>query len=91
MMGWELKELKLAANGRTASAFQFEIASLAGKDQPRCSISGDGVVFEDGRVRFNREPELKQALSGAGLSPQDCLSSLSCRVVEHALGARPAA
>jgi len=91
MTGWELTELKLAANGRTASAFQFEIASQGGADEPRRSISGDGVVFEDGRVRFNREPELRRAISGTGLSPEECLSGLSCRVVEHALGARPAA
>lgn len=91
MMGWELTELKLAANGRTASAFQFEISSNGRDEETRRTISGDGVVFEDGRVRYNREAELRQAISGAGIDPQGFLGALSCRVVEHALGSKPMA
>lgn len=85
MMGWEISELKLAANGRTASAFHFELAVNhvtmgAGK-----AISGDGVVFLDGRVWYNRENELKQVINSAGLDAEGCLSGLSSCIVEHAL------
>lgn len=91
MTGWELMELKLAADGRTASAFQFEIAADGGDESGQRTISGDGVVFEDGRVRYNREQDLRLALSSAGLDPQGCLGQLSCRVVEHAVAVKSAA
>jgi len=90
-MGWEILELKLATNGRTVSAFQFEIAAEGAGEAGRRTISGDGVVFEDGRVRYNREQELRLAISGAGIDPQGCLGQLSRRVIEHAVNVRSVA
>ena len=85
MMGWEISELKLAANGRTASAFQFEIAVQNETQDDGHAISGDGVVFHDGRVWYNREKELKQIINGTGLDAEGCLSGLSCQIIQHAL------
>jgi len=85
MMGWELNDLQLSANGRTASAFQFEIAVQNEAQDDGCAISGDGVVFHDGRVWYNREKELKHIISSTGLDAEGCLSGLSCHIVQHAL------
>ena len=85
MMGWEINELKLAANGRMASAFQFELAIQNKDNSESRAVSGDGVVFQDGRVWYNREQELKTMISSTGLDADGCLSGLSCRIIEHAL------
>ena len=89
MMRWTITEFELAHEGGLARPFQFEIIARTPVDSDRGILRGDGLLFSDGRVRFNRESNLKNFASGLGANDDDFLNALSEAITEEA-GLRPA-
>jgi len=76
MMGWELTNFRLDSQGCEACAFHFEVVFTGSLNQPECLYRGDGILINGGRVRVNREDDLKTALSGVGVDPQSFIQQL---------------
>lgn len=82
-MSWELARLELVDHGGAARTFQFEVLLAGTKQQAQCLVRGDGFVLDNGRVRFNREEELRSLIYAAGSNPQHFLDYLGTRVIEE--------
>lgn len=78
--GWDITECHVERAGAAAQVFNFELALYGSEDQPGFVLRGDGLIFADGRVRFNRELELLQILAAAGESPERVLDSVASRL-----------
>lgn len=78
--GWDITECHVERAGAAAQVFNFELALYGTEEQPGFVLRGDGLIFADGRVRFNREMELLQVLSAAGENPQRVLDSVANRL-----------
>ncbi|MBN2080933.1 hypothetical protein JW859_01875 [bacterium] len=76
MMGWELTNFRLDRQGYEACAFHFEVVFTGSLNQPECLYRGDGILTLNGRVRVNREDDLKTALSGVGVDPHSFIKQL---------------
>jgi hypothetical protein len=78
--GWDITECHVERAGAAALIFNFELALYGTAEQPGFVLRGDGLLFADGRVRFNRELELLQVLAAAGENPQRVLDSVASRL-----------
>ncbi|MCC7479426.1 hypothetical protein IT575_13360 [bacterium] len=85
--GWDITDCQFENAGTAAQIFNFELAIYGTEAQPGFVLRGDGLIFGDGRVRFNREVELMQILSTAGENPQKVLDGVAARLRSRA-GAR---
>ncbi|GEM_PF-1455568 len=84
-MGWQLTNFELDPSGRLASTFHFEIVFTGSRQQPECLVRGDGVLLRSGRVRFNREDDLRSAVEGVGVEPHGFISHLADWVVQQSM------
>ncbi len=83
--GWDITECNVERASSAAQIFNFELALYGTAEQPGFVLRGDGLLFADGRVRFNRELELLQLLAAAGENPQRVLDSVAARLRSNAL------
>ena len=83
MMGWDIANFNVSRGGGIARGFEFEVVFTGSGRQPECLLHGDGVVLSTGRVRFNREDDLRALVAEAGGNPQYFLDYLSDWVVRQ--------
>jgi hypothetical protein len=84
MLGWDLSSLNISDGSGIARAFEFEVVFTGSANQADCLLRGDGILLSSGRVRFNREDELKSLVAGTGGNPEYFLDYLSDWVVRQA-------
>jgi hypothetical protein len=78
--GWDLTQIEVQDGSSAAQVFNFELSLYGSESVPGCILRGDGLLFKDGRVRFNREAELRQVIALMSEKPQDVLESLATQV-----------
>jgi hypothetical protein len=78
--GWDLTQIEVQGGNSAAQVFNFELSLYGSEAVPGCILRGDGLLFRDGRVRFNREAELRQVLALMSETPQEVLESLAAQV-----------
>lgn len=74
---WDMIECRFEPAGATAQVFNFELAIYGTESIPGFVLRGDGLLFSDGRVRFNREDELRDMIGMGGDSAQAVLESIA--------------
>ena len=83
-MGWDISNLNISDGSGIARSFEFEVVFTGSANQAECLLRGDGILLSSGRVRFNREDELKALVAGAGGNADYFLDYLSDWVVRQA-------
>lgn len=84
MLGWDVSSLNIGDGSGVARAFDFEVVFSGATNEAECLLRGDGVLLSSGRVRFNREDELKALVADTGGNPEYFLDYLSDWVVRQA-------
>lgn len=84
MLGWDVSKLHIGDGSGVARAFEFEVVFTGLADQAECRLHGDGILLSSGRVRFNREDELKALVADSGANPEYFLDYLSDWVARQA-------
>jgi hypothetical protein len=75
-MGLELANFRVDDKGKQASIFYFDVIFTGSFHQPEFVYRADGVLFDRGEVRINRELDLAEAVAGAGLDARVFLDQL---------------
>jgi hypothetical protein len=83
-MRWTITEFDVDSNGGLARPFHFELIANTVVDSDKGILRGDGLLFSDGRVRFNREDSVRTFASGCGLDERRFLSELGSAISEEA-------
>lgn len=76
-MGLELANFRVDDKGKQASIFRFDVIFTGSFHQAEFVYRGDGVLFNRGEVRINRELDLAEAVAGAGLDPRVFIEQLT--------------
>lgn len=84
MLGWDIENLSFGDSGGVAQTFDFQVVFSNSTQQAECLLRGDGILLSSGRVRFNREDELKSFVAGTGSNPEYFLDYLADVVAREA-------
>ncbi len=84
MLGWDIENLSFGDGNGVARTFDFEVVFCSTSQQVECLLRGDGILLSSGRVRFNREDELKTVVAETGSNPDYFLDYLADIVVRKA-------
>ena len=76
-MNWELANFYLDRPGRLAQVFHFEVLEGKSGFNKKQVMFVDGLIFKNGRVRFNRETEIRNKLEDKGISLDSLLAKLT--------------
>lgn len=75
-MDWELANFLIDRPGELARVFHFEVL-MGNPGFPKTQVMVvDGLVFKNGRIRFNREPQLRENMESKGISMDILVDSL---------------
>jgi hypothetical protein len=84
MLGWDIENLSFGDGNGVVRTFDFEVVFSNTSQQAECLLRGDGILLSSGRVRFNREDELKSLVAETGSNPDYFLDYLADMVVREA-------
>ncbi len=90
-MGWEIKDLELDVGGQLANAFNFELQVTTDAGVLAGALRGDGIVLRSGRVRFNREDELRRRMEAQGLDAAVVIAQVSDHAARQSRFSTPVA
>lgn len=67
-MDWEIANFLIDKPGELARVFHFEVL-MGNPGFPKTQVMVvDGLVFKNGRIRFNREPQLREKMERNAIS-----------------------
>ncbi len=76
-MDWELTNFYIDRPGSLAQVFHFEVLANSAEYNQKQVMFVDGLVFKSGRIRFNREIEIRSKLEDLGISLDSLIKRLS--------------